>query len=83
MPSAGNCCKWQSGGCHQPKGGLGGLEEGPERPCGFRVRKTSEARKGASSVRKELGEVTVSGLKTTLNYSKGLESNSLTQRSWV
>lgn len=34
-------------------------------------------------VRMELGEVTTSGLKPTLNCSEGLESNPLTQRSWV
>lgn len=34
-------------------------------------------------VKKELQEVTISGLKPILNCSKGLESNSLTGRSWV
>lgn len=68
------------GGCHHP----GGLGQAPSRiQRHLRARKTSQAGKEPRPAGNALREVPISGLKPTLNFSKGLEANSVTWRSWV
>lgn len=68
------------GGCHHPEG----LGQAPSRiQRHLRARKTSQAGEEPHPAGNALREVPISGLKPTLNFSKGLEANSVTWRSWV
>lgn len=81
--SAGNGGELGSGWCHQPEG-PGQARRRVRRDSGCSEQgKPARWGKGPHPARRELGEVTSSGLKPTLNGPKGLESNSLTRRSWV
>lgn len=68
------------GGCHHP----GGLELALSRiQRHLRARKTSQVGKEPHPAGNQLREVPICGLKPTLNFSTGLEANSVTWRSWV
>lgn len=81
--SAGNGGELGSGWCHQPEV-LGQAQRRVQRESGSsEQRKPVRQGKVPCAERRELREVTSSGLKLTLNGPKELESNSLTLRSWL